>query len=131
MIGAAAGLLAACGSGGQPPSRTGTSASCVGPTLAISPTVAHAGDTVQANGEWFAADCYDTGQPGTPPALTAMTIRVSQSGKTWLVAAGIDAAGARYAFHVPIQLPERLRPGTAEVEVPGHGTPTELRIRRH
>jgi hypothetical protein len=126
---AAGGLLAACSSSGSQTIQGEVSASCVGPTLAITPHVAGAGATVRADGKWFAADCYDTGQPGSPPALTAMKVQVSQSGQVWTVATGIDAGGDDYSFHVPLQLPEGLHPGSATVEVAGYGRPTKVLIR--
>lgn len=125
---AALGSVVACGGGSSSHGHTGSSASCAGPKLAISPAVAEAGDTVQAAGEWFAADCYDTGQPGSPPPLTALTLQVSQEGRVWTAASHVDATGSHYSFHVPIHLPEDLHPGTAEIAVKGYGAPVTLRV---
>jgi hypothetical protein len=113
------------GSGGH----NGGAASCAAPVLTVAPAVADAGDTVHANGKWFAADCYDTGQTGTPPALTGLTLHVSQRGQTWTVASQVDASGSDYTFDVPIDLPAGLQPGSAEVQVDGHGAAAEVQVR--
>src|SRR4051794_36089654 len=96
--------LAGCASGSptsggaSPPEKTiggqdGVPASCGGAAPTVRPTPAAAGDAVHVTGKWFAADCYDTGQPGTPPPLTGLTLEVSQSGTSWPVAHDVDASG--------------------------------------
>jgi hypothetical protein len=127
----AAGVLAACGgsSSGGGGTHARVAADCAAPTLAVSPTAAAAGDTVQASGEWFASDCYDMGEPGTPPALTSLTVQVAQGEQTWTVASDVDATGDHYAFEVPIVLPDDLQPGAAQVAVKGYATPVEIDIK--
>jgi hypothetical protein len=61
--------------------------------------------------------------------LTALTVQVSQSGRTWVVGSGIDASGDHYTFRLPIHLPEELQPGTAVVRVKDYGTPAEVLVR--
>jgi hypothetical protein len=124
----------ACGGSAAEPESTqkgapeqvlqGPAASCVGPTLQLNPEAAPADATVQASGEWFAADCYDTGQGGTPPPLEDLTIEVRQGDRSWPVATGVDAGGDHYTFEVPIRLPEDLQPGSAEVAVKGYVSAT-------
>ena len=121
-------LAAACTSGAPAHDHVKGAASCAGPRLTISPTEVRAGETVQATGELFAADCYDTGQAGTPPALTGLQLQVTQAGRTWTVASDIAVTGSLFTFHVPIRLPVELRPGDAEVVVPGHVAPVKLLV---
>lgn len=131
------GLSAACGGASSPgdsglvgpPERGNVAASCVGPLLSITPKAAAAGDTVQAFGEWFAADCYDTGtKSGQPPPLTGMRLRVLQAGHSWTVASRVDASGSHFTFHVAFKVPDGIRPGQASVVVPGHSRPVRLRV---
>jgi hypothetical protein len=124
---AVVGPLVGCG-GSKNPARTGRAASCVGPQLSVTPAAAHAGDTVRASGEWFAADCYDTGQAGMPPPLTKLLLHVSQRERSWTVASGVNASGSHYTFDLPIELPSKLRPGIATVAVMGHGAPVEVHV---
>jgi hypothetical protein len=126
---AVAACLAGCGSR-TPASYQGSAASCVAPKLTLSSYSAPAGATVRANGEYFAADCYDTGQPGQPPPLTGLHLSVVQDGKSWLVASQVRAAHRHYTFHVPVVLPSDVRPGTAIVRVDGQGTSATLHILR-
>jgi hypothetical protein len=121
--------LAGCG-GGTAVSHPESAASCVGPKLTLSTPAARAGASVWANGEYFAADCYDTGQRGRPPALTGLHLSVVQNGKTWRVASDVRAAHHLYRFHVPIGLPSDLHPGTAIVRVDGYGPPATLHVMR-
>ena len=108
--------------------EVGVAASCVGPTLSVDPETVRAGDEVTASGEWFAADCYDTGQTGTPPALTDLSLELVQGEKKWLVAAGVDASGERSSFEVPVQLPDELKPGAAHLAVHGYGDAVKLTV---
>jgi hypothetical protein len=126
---AVAASIAGCGSGTQA-SQHGSEASCAAPLLTLSTRTAPAGTTVTANGEYFAADCYDTGQPGRPAALTGLHLSVVQGGKTWRVASQVRAAHRHYTFHVPVALPSDLRPGTAIVRVDGYGASATLHIQR-
>jgi hypothetical protein len=130
-IAAPAACSGACG-GSQPSGTdaggTGVGGSCAAPLLTISPTDAHPGDTVEASGEWFAADCYDTGQSGSPPPLTGLRMQVTQGGHTWAVASGIDASGEHYAFHVSVHIPDALAAGDAQVSVVGYGAPVTLHV---
>jgi hypothetical protein len=108
-----------------------SAASCVATHLTLSAHAAPAGATVSAHGKWFAADCYDTGQPGSPPPLTGLHLSVAQGGRTWQVASNVSASnGGRYTFHVPVVLPSDLRPGTAIVRVDEVGTTANLRVQR-
>jgi hypothetical protein len=126
---AAAACLAGCGSGTHA-SRPDSAASCAGPRLTLSVHSAPAGATVSANGKYFAADCYDTGQPGRPAALTGLRLSVVQDGKVWSVASQVAAAHRLYTFHVPVVLPKDLQPGRATVRVDGYGASATVHVRR-
>jgi hypothetical protein len=126
---AVAACLAGCGSR-SPASQQGSAASCAAPILTLSAHAARAGTTLSAHGEYFAADCYDTGQPGQPPPLTGLQLSVVQDGKSWVVASQVRAAHRHYTFHVPVVLPSGLRPGTAIVRVDEQGTFATLHILR-
>jgi hypothetical protein len=120
-------LCSLVGCGGTSSPRT-SSASCAGPRLTVTPSAARVGDTAEVSGEWFAADCYDSGQSGSPPPLTAMSVTLSQDGRTWTVASSVAADGESYAFRVPIRIPTGLRIGPATVAVPDHGATAEVSI---
>jgi hypothetical protein len=83
-----------------------------------------------ADGKWYAADCYDSGQPSDPPPLTGLHLSVVQSGKTWRVASDVNAVGDRYRFHVPVVLPSDLQRGLAIVRIDGFGGSATLHVRR-
>jgi hypothetical protein len=102
----------------------------VGPQLTLSVHTARPGDTVLADGKWYAADCYDMGQPGNPPPLTGLDLSVVQGGKAWRVASDVNAVGDRYRFHVPVVVPSDLRPGLATVRVDKYGGTATLHVRR-
>jgi hypothetical protein len=129
---AALGALVGCGSidhrGTAAPLGVTGARSCVGPQLSVTPAAAKAGDTVHASGQWFAADCFDTGQGGTSPPLSGLSIRVAQYGQRWTVATNVTASGGKFTFHVAIRLPHQLRPGLAAVVVPGYSAPVSVRI---
>lgn len=130
-IAVAAGLAAAgaAGCGSTTERHRGAAASCVGPQLTLSDRVASPGAALSVTGEWFAADCYDTGQPGKPPPLTDLSVSAVQDDKTWQLASGVDATGDHFAFHVPVVLPVGLTTGQASIRVDGYGPVATLRIR--
>ena len=115
-------------SGGPVGERAGVAASCAGPLVTVSPTSAAAGDDVHVRGRWFAADCYDTGQTGTPPPLTGLELEVMQDGSAWTLARDLDATGEKYELEVTVRLPTELKAGPAVVRVVGYGSPADLQI---
>jgi hypothetical protein len=129
---AAAATASACGSSGSSPveSRVGVGASCAAPVVSVAPRTSHPGATVEVAGRWFAADCYDTGQPGSPPALTNLRLVVSQRGRAWTVASGFAASGHDYTFHLGVRLPQDLHPGRATLAVENYGRPVVLHVSR-
>jgi len=128
--GAAVAVSCAAGPSSPPTSHSGVAASCAGPTLHVSPATVRPGDAAVAVGEWFAADCYDTGQPGSPPPLTAMRVEIEQHGHVWTLATGVDASGPRYSFRLALRLPGSLEAGRATVSVKGYGQPAVVVVRR-
>jgi hypothetical protein len=126
---------AACGGSSGPdrvtsrPGQVAGGASCAAPYLTITPKVSGAGDQVQVGGRWFAADCYDTGQSGMPPPLTNLSLQLSQAGRSWTVASGIDASGSEYTFITAVRLPHDLHPGRAHLAIAGYGRPVTFHVR--
>jgi hypothetical protein len=121
----------ACGGGSSSPRVVGgEAASCAGPYLSLTHKVARVGETVPVAGRWFAADCYDTGQPGAPPPLTDLRLQLSQSGQIWTVASGVAASGPQYTFNVAIQVPHGVHPGPAKLAVKDYGRPIVLHVAR-
>jgi len=119
---------AACGGTSSATQTAGMAASCVSPMLSVTPTTAHARDTVHVFGKWFAADCYDTGQAGQPPGLTHLRLVITQAGRAWTVASDITASGKDFTFDVPVRLPHALQPGTAQLKVVDYGAPARIQV---
>ncbi len=122
-----AALLAAtaCSTGAQ------SAASCVGPTLVVTPSSAKAGDSVRVTGDFFAANCPDTvvnGKAEKWVPLTGLRIDVLQNQQTWTVAKGINASGSHQSFDTTVELPTGLRPGPAVIQVPEYGSPAALTV---
>ena len=140
-------LMAACGGGSSGGDSTagaatdggsaaggggGIAATCVAPTLTVKPAKVQPGDRVQVSGEWFADGCNDTainGQPPQPaPAITGMTLEVSQGDQSWPVATDVDAEGETYAFEVSIEIPRDLHAGKATVQAKDYGFPADIEV---
>jgi len=134
-------VLAACGGGSSGGGSTvdssgaaggGVAASCVAPTLTITPARFQAGEKVHVSGEWFADGCNDMaidGQPPqAPPPFTDMTIELHQGGQTWPVAEDVDAAGDHYAFDVSVTIPDDVKPGKATMQAKNHGFATDVEV---
>jgi hypothetical protein len=101
----------------------GSSASCVGPRIAVDgmpvdgalanePTeeqVVRPGQDVQVSGRYFLTDCYDTGQKGDPPPYRTVVLTLAAgSHETRIATVHPDHDGA---FTVDVTLPKDLRPG--------------------
>ena len=96
---------------------TGVGASCVGPQVTVTPTTVAAGDRVQVEGQWFFDDCYDSGQPGNPPATQDVALRIVPSGsaaRTFdLATVDADENGE---VHATVAIPDDVPPGPARIE---------------
>ena len=113
-------LLAGC-------SVTSTAgASCAGPLLTVTPTTFAAGDRVRIEGEFFFDDCYDTGQPGTPPATEDIELRLVTSGtpSRTIVLTTVDAHQDG-EVHTTVDIPDDVPAGPARIEG-GFGRPVDI-----
>jgi hypothetical protein len=111
-------LLAGCGA----TTGSGAAASCVGPTIAVTPSTFAAGDAVRVRGQWLFADCYDTGQRGMPPPLKGVELRLETSGNasTSFLLATVDADPTG-RIDVPVRIPVGVPAGNARVATAGGG----------
>jgi hypothetical protein len=107
--------LAGCGTTGP-----GGAASCAGPAVSVRPTTVAAGNEMRVEGARFFADCYDTGQTGTPPAMRSVEIRLVTTGATHatVVLAVVDAE-ADGTFATSVQVPDDVPAGLAHIEAGG------------
>lgn len=111
----------------------GSSASCVGPMIAVDGTPVdrslsdptpeatrvRPGQSVRVTGRYFVTDCYDTGQKGDPPPYRTVVVSLAAgSHETRLATVHPNHQGA---FSVDVELPEDLRPGlvTLRTDTPG------------
>ncbi|MFN8074078.1 MAG: hypothetical protein U0Q15_01515 [Kineosporiaceae bacterium] len=105
-------VLALTGTGAAtfaPPSAAW--ASCVAPTVTVAPPSVTPGSDLDLSGEGFQAGCYDTGQPGRPPAMSRIPVILTQGGRTWRLAT-VDAL-SDYTVRARIRVPDAVEPGTA------------------
>jgi len=124
VAGVAAGallVLTACGS-------PGAAASCVGPQVNVTPTTFAAGDEIRVAGEFFWDDCYDGGQPGTPPATENVVVRLVPAGAaaTTFVLTTVDA-DEDGDIDTAARVPDDVPPGPARIEA-GSGRPVTVEV---
>jgi hypothetical protein len=114
-------LLTGCGD-------SGAAAGCVGPQVEATPATLAAGDEVRVTGRWFFDDCYDTGQPGTPPATQDVELRLVTGGDPaqTFVLATVDADGEG-RIDTAITLPDDVPAGPARIG-PGYGQAADVVI---
>ena len=98
------------GGGGTP----GTSASCAGPRVLVTPRVVARGGTVTVHGEWFADGCNDDGGTAPPPIADVRLILIDAAHTYQLVTA--HPSGDRYAFVVDVRIPADATPGSAVID---------------
>jgi len=124
MIRLAAGVLALLLVAGCATSSAG--ASCVGPNVTVTPATFAAGDPVRIEGEFFFDDCYDTGQPGTPPATRDIELRLVTPGATprTFVLATVDA-DEDGGVDTTVAVPDDVPAGPARIEG-GFGRPVDV-----
>ena len=123
MIRPAAGALAVVLLAGCAP-LSSAGASCAGPFVTASPTSFAAGDHVRVAGEFFFDDCYDTGQPGTPPATRGIEFRLVTSGARTFVLTTVDADDGG-ELHTTVAIPDDVPAGPARIEG-GFGQPADV-----
>jgi hypothetical protein len=112
-VAAVALLLSGCAS-------SGAEASCVGPQVTVTPETFSAGDDVRVAGEFFLADCYDTGQTGTPPASKDVEIRLVTPENTFVLAT-VDA-DEKGDIDAAVTVPDDVPAGPARIETGSGGS---------
>ncbi len=124
MIRPAAGVLALLLMAGCATSSAG--ASCAGPIVTVTPATFAAGDRVRIEGEFFFDDCYDTGQPGTPPATRDIELRLVTPGAAprTFVLATVDA-DEDGEVDTTVAVPDDVPAGPARIEG-GFGRPVDV-----
>jgi hypothetical protein len=113
-------LLTGCGGGTSP------EAGCAGPMVTVSSaTVAAGGEVrVQSGGLW--SDCYDTGQPGTPPPSKDVVVRLEPEGPANAIDLATVDADAEGRIDVTVMIPEAAPVGPAAVVVWGSSAALEV-----
>ena len=112
--------LTACGARGD----SQGAASCVGPSLSVTPTTVQRGGTVHLFGQWLTLNCADTvvnGQAEPWVAVTGADVVVSQDHHSWTVASGVDALGQNFVINMDVAMPTVLHPGAATIGVVEQG----------
>lgn len=122
-----AAVLAGCGGGGAGGTAGGggvPNATCAGPYIDTRPSVGRAGpatprplvagETVTFYGHAYFADCYDTGQEGTPPPIetVVLIVEMPDGQRTELDPVHPDANGS---FSVEIPIPADTEAGTLRI----------------
>lgn len=116
----------------HPPAPVGpgaVAASCVGPVLTATPTVARPGQSVHVTGSWFHTGCADAWANGslveTQRPLTGLAVRLEQAGSAWVLTREVSATTGEGLLDLRVTLPTALRSGAATLRVVGPGTGTE------
>ncbi len=113
-------LLTACDGG---PSAEG---GCGGPAVSVVPAEAAPGDEVRVRGDHLWSDCYDTGQPGTPPPSKDVAVQFQPAGSTVSVELVTVDADAQGRIDVPVRIPADTPPGPADVVIWGSSATVEV-----
>jgi hypothetical protein len=103
-------LLAGCAT------ESGSAASCAAPIVRVTPAAFAPGDEVRVSGGGFFDDCYDTGQPGTPPATQDIEVRLLTTGDPaeTFVLATVDA-DEDGGIEARSRTPDDVPPGPARI----------------
>ena len=113
-------LLTGCGGG--PLAEGG----CAGPMVSVSPASAAPGDEVRVRSGNLWSDCYDTGQPGTPPPSRDVAIQFRPAGSTVSVELATVDADAQGQVDVPVRIPADTPTGPADVVIWGASATVEV-----
>ena len=103
-------VTAGCGTPGDE-----AAAGCAGPDVRLSPATAAPGDDVRVRARFLWSECYDTGQPGTPPPRQDVRVTFTAEGRTVLLAT-VDAEPGG-TLDTTVQVPDDALPGPAEIAV--------------
>jgi hypothetical protein len=105
----------ACGDGDSSGARPGVAASCAAPEIQLSRPTAAPGEEIRVAGRWFVADCYDTGQPGSPPPSTDLPVTFTGAGGAEALSR-VDA-GADGSVRLTVTVPDDAAAGPARITV--------------
>jgi hypothetical protein len=113
-----AGLVAALGATLVWPTLTGhgsrADASCAAPqAFAPKGVKIRPGEELTIKGRFFLADCYDTGQQGTPPPMRHVVLRIRQHGHTWRLGVADARPDPLGTISWRVHIPRGVRPGAA------------------
>ena len=104
-----AGLLAGCTAGGS-----GIAASCVGPSMTLTPTAAAVGEDVTVAVEWLREGCNDYSGADEERPLTDVPVTFVQDGAR-VPLGTVGGTGERYAGRLTAPVPQQAVPGAAAV----------------
>ena len=107
-------LLSGCGGAGPP------AAACAGPQVSLSTVTVAPGEEIRVRAAPLWSDCYDTGQPGTPPPMQDVTVALEGAGGT-VELATVDA-DAQARIDVTVRIPDDVPAGPASLVVGGAAT---------
>jgi hypothetical protein len=102
--------LAGCGSGDR-----GAQAGCAGPDVRLTPTTVAPGDDVRVRARFVWAECYDTGQTGTPPPERDVSVTFRTGDRTVSLATLDAEPDGR--IDTTVRIPYGAAPGTAQIAV--------------
>lgn len=106
-------------------------AGCAAPSVAVSDPTPFAGDGLEVTGEYFAAECNDTGgvcsRPRRSPPERDIPVTLQQ-GSSVLDEVIVDA-GQDHAFIVTLTVPANAKPGDYKV-IAGDAAHVPVRVRR-
>lgn len=89
-------------------------ASCAAPITYVPKGVrVRSGAVVTVKGKFFLADCYDTGQQGTPPPMKHVVLKLRQHGHVWRLGVADAKADPLGTISWRVHIPRGVRPGTA------------------
>lgn len=102
--------VAGCGSG-----DSGARAGCGGPDVRLTPTAVAPGDDVRVRARFLWADCYDSGQQGTPPPLRDVAVTFRTGDRTVPLATLQPEPDG--TMDTTVQVPDDAAPGPARIAV--------------
>jgi hypothetical protein len=119
---AAIGLVGSACSGSAAEGLRDSAASCAGPVVSVggwSPAqgtvIVRRGQQLELRGRYFLSDCYDAGQPGSPPPVRAVHLAfVAADGKRTPLATA-HPSGALGRFATEIRVPSDAAPGHGRI----------------
>lgn len=114
---ATAAVLVLSGCGGTPTAHGG----CTGPQITLSPGQVAPGGELRVQARFVWADCYDTGQPGTPPPQRGVAIVLEPDGGPAPIRLAEIDADPDGRIDVTVRVPDDAPAGPASLRV-GQGS---------